>query len=154
MGVSARELIETQAMHFKKDSFPLLSTIAYGTSPDDRPVKSYYHLMGEVRIQKDCEFSFAGIGNALEKFVEKFGKKENVIVKSDGAEIQYWSRTNFYGLPKYFNNLRDRNPSCDFKSVEWYKSTSGHGKGFIHFEVMFISFKVKSIAVMVVSNET
>ena len=141
MGVSARELIETQSMHFKKDSYPLLSTIAYGTSPDDKSVKSYYHLMGEVRVQKDCEFSFAGIGMALEKFVEKYGRKERVIVKSDGAEIQYWSRTNFYGLPKFFNNLKDRIPSCDFKSVEWYKSTSGHGKGFPYFEFWSVFFR-------------
>ena len=138
MGVSARELCETQTMHFKRDSYPLLSTIAYGTSPEDVPVKIYTHLLGDTRVSKDCEYSFAGIKDALKRFTSRYGERQRVVIKSDGAEVQFWSRSNFYGLPKYFNSLRDSDESLDFQSVEWYKSTSGHGKGSLLFKKSYL----------------
>ncbi|CAG5105394.1 Oidioi.mRNA.OKI2018_I69.chr1.g2093.t1.cds [Oikopleura dioica] len=126
MGVSAREIQETQTMHFRKDVFPLLSDISYGKCPDGKPRKIYTHLLAEVRTPKDPQFSLAGIRMSLEKAYQLYGPKKNLFVQSDGAESQFWSAEMYYTLPKFFNSLDER---FNFQTIIWYKTVSGHGKG-------------------------
>ncbi|CAG5096762.1 Oidioi.mRNA.OKI2018_I69.XSR.g14767.t1.cds [Oikopleura dioica] len=126
MGVSAREIQETQTMHFRKDVFPLLSDISYGKCPDGKPRKIYTHLLAEVRTPKDPLFSLAGIKMSLERAYQLYGPKKNLYVQSDGAESQFWSAEMFYTLPRFFNSLDDR---FDFETIVWFKTVSGHGKG-------------------------
>ncbi|CAG5101533.1 Oidioi.mRNA.OKI2018_I69.YSR.g17183.t1.cds [Oikopleura dioica] len=73
MGVSCREMVETSNMHFKKDACPLLSVISYGVDVNNNPKKVYNHLLSEIRVAKDIQFSLAGIKVALENAVAAVG---------------------------------------------------------------------------------
>ncbi|CAG5103760.1 Oidioi.mRNA.OKI2018_I69.chr1.g923.t1.cds [Oikopleura dioica] len=125
MGVSCREMVETSNMHFKRDAYPMLSVISYGVDDNNNPKKVYNHLLSEIRVAKDVQFSLAGIKCALETARATVGPKKCLWVQSDGAESQFWSKEMFHCLPRFMNNL----PAHDYDSIVWFKTVSGHGKG-------------------------